>query len=532
MSIVVSNIRLPLDSWAGDAYDAAIERLSVPRGLVSSISVYKRSFDARHGKISVIYSVLLDIPGDLEDKILSDKSVFYVRKKAEKLEISPKGSHPLESPPVIIGFGPAGMFAGLMLAKHGYRPVILEKGPSIDERDKHVAGFFGGGCLDPKANVQFGEGGAGTYSDGKLTTRISDERCELVLNELVAHGAPKEILVNAKPHIGTDLLKDVIKSIRREILSAGGEIRFSTEATGFRTDRSSVSAVITEEGAIPCRILILSVGHSARETFPQLLKSGVFLSSKPFAVGVRIEHPQERIDRALYGGHAGNKILPPAEYALTAQVNGRACYSFCMCPGGSVIAAASEQGGVVTNGMSLHHRNGRNANSAVVVSVNPDDFGSVDPLSGVNFQRKIEQAAFAAGGGNYAAPCVRAGDFLGAAARDNGFEISPTYPRGVKFCGIDDIFPDFVTETIRLSLLQFDKKISGFASSGSFLTAPETRTSSPVRIGRKANTLESVTVSGIIPCGEGAGYAGGIMSAAVDGIKAAERIMEEYKPLI
>ncbi|MCX7615087.1 MAG: hypothetical protein N2Z65_04970 [Clostridiales bacterium] len=530
MSIIISGLRLPLESDDYEAFSLALSRAGLLKSDVRSLSIYKRSFDARHGKITKVLSVLINAP-EVENEIISRASKSEVRKKAEPYRIIPKGKKTLSTPPVIIGFGPAGIFAGLMLAKHGYRPIILEKGSEISRRDQAVSDFFSRGSLDETSNIQFGEGGAGTYSDGKLTTRISDERCELVLSELCNHGAPEEILQLSKPHIGTDLLKEIIKSIRREILSLGGEIRFSTEVTDFEIRDNALCAIKTGEEKITCEKAILAIGHSSRNTFEKLLKSGVSISQKSFAVGLRIEHRQDAINRAMYGKYADHPILPPAEYNLTDYQNGRSCYSFCMCPGGSVVAAASEEGTVVVNGMSLHARNGENANSAIVVSVTPEDFESNHPLSGVSFQRKIERSAFTLGGENYFAPCQLVGDFIkGIPSKKSGM-ITPSYPIGVTFCDLSGIFPDFISDTIRKSLIIFDKKIKGFGFEEALLTAPETRTSSPVRIVRNQETMESITVSNLIPCGEGAGYAGGIISAAVDGIRAAERIMEEYKPL-
>ncbi len=531
MSILVSGIRLPLESEEEEALKKAMDRVSVSKDSVLSASVYRRSVDARHGKITKVYSVLLDIPG-LEDAVLSETGGTDVRRKAEPFRAAPTGTKTLSAPPVIVGFGPAGIFAGLVLSKNGYRPVILEKGPELKSRDRSVAAFFDGGPLDEDANVQFGEGGAGAYSDGKLTTRISDERCEYVLAELFGHGAPPEILRNAKPHIGTDLLKNVIKSIRQEILTFGGEIRFHSEVRDFLINRSKLFAVKTDDETIPCETAVLAIGHSARPTFVRLMNAGVLLMQKSFAVGVRIEHRQEAVDRAMYGKYAGHPMLPPAEYALTSRQNGRPCYTFCMCPGGSVVAAASEGDSVVVNGMSMHKRNGENANSAVVVAVSPEDFPSEDPMAGVAFQREIERTAFKLCGGDYKAPCQLVGDFLRGVAPIRFGSVAPTYPRGVTLCDLSAVFPGFVVDALRPSLIEFDHKLKGFASEDSLLTAPETRTSSPVRIVRQPETLECVSVSGLIPCGEGAGYAGGIMSAAVDGIRAAERIMAEYKPII
>lgn len=529
MSIIVPNIRLPLDSSDLEAVEIARQELVLPRGQLLGASIYKKSLDARHGKIHKILSVRMDVLGN-EDEILDKNQSIGAKKTAKAKAFSPSGQKLLSNRPVIIGFGPAGIFAALVLAQQGYCPLVLEKGPPVSRRDEAVDDFLQGGKLDKDANIQFGEGGAGTYSDGKLTTRISDERCEFVLDTLVKHGAPEEIKMLSKPHIGTDLLKKVLQSIRKEILDLGGEVRFMSEVTDFRIDGGELRSVATKEEYIPCDIAVLAIGHSARETYERLLSRSVFMEAKPFALGVRIEHLQEAINRAMFGKYVGHPELPPAEYMLTAQLGGRACYSFCMCPGGSVIAAASEEGHVVTNGMSFHARDMENANSALVVPVTPNDFHAEGPLAGIEFQRLYEKKAFDQGGGDYRAPCQKVGDFLAQKSSDSFGQIKPTYPCGVQMGDVSRVLPSFVPEILRQALVAFDKKLRGFSAPDALLTAVESRTSSPVRITRKRETMDGVNVKGMIPCGEGAGYAGGIMSAAVDGIRAAERIMAEYHP--
>ncbi|MGN1030600.1 MAG: NAD(P)/FAD-dependent oxidoreductase, partial [Butyricicoccaceae bacterium] len=427
-----------------------------------------------------------------------------------------------------IGMGPAGLFAAYMLAKNGYRPLVFERGQCIPERDRTIAAFHAGAPLRTESNIQFGEGGAGAYSDGKLTTRVNDPKAELVIQTFLRHGAPEEIGRAAKPHIGTDVLKQVVVSMREEIIRLGGEVHFEQALTGICAKDGRLTAVRVGEQTIPCEQLILAIGHSARDTFEALYRQGVPFEPKPFSVGARIEHPQELIDRGLYGALAGHPALPPASYNLSWREGGRGCYSFCMCPGGQVVAAQSEQHSIVTNGMSYHARDGRNANSAVVVSVSPEDFPSRDALAGIAFQRKIERAAYRMSG-SYRAPCQRVGDFLEGRPTRRAGSVQPTYPLGVEYGDISGCLPLFVTEMMRGGLRRFGKKLRGFDLADALLTAPETRTSSPVRIPRTEERY-STKMTGLIPCGEGAGYAGGIMSAAVDGIACAAAVMQRYRP--
>jgi uncharacterized FAD-dependent dehydrogenase len=532
MALIVKNIRLPLESDESDAFDAALKRLGISRSRVESIYTAKTSLDARHrGRVALVCSVGVELAQGEETlaRKLSDAlppSEFSYREKAEYRLVP--GTAKLCGRPVVAGFGPAGMFAGLVLARLGYRPLIVERGEDVDTRVKRVQGFWHGGTLDTESNVQFGEGGAGTFSDGKLTTRINDLRCETVLQELVAHGAPPEVLRLAKPHIGTDRLRGVVRAIREEIVRCGGEVRFGAKLEGLRVRSGRLEAVGVGGAWLPAGALILAVGHSARDTFQMLLDSGVMLVPKPFSAGVRIEHLQSEIDRGLYGPLAGHPRLPKGEYQLSYRSGGRAVYTFCMCPGGTVVAAASEAGGVVTNGMSLHARDGVNANAALVVAVSPEDFGH-GPLDGVHFQRTLEQAAFTAGGSNYRAPVQTVGDFLQGGGQYREGPVAPSYPVGVTPCRLDRLLPGFISEMLTAGLQTFGRKLPGYAAPDAVLTGVETRTSSPVRIPRDEN-CEASGIRGLYPCGEGAGYAGGIVSASVDGLRCAEAVVAEFAP--
>ncbi len=426
---------------------------------------------------------------------------------------------------VIAGFGPAGMFAALTLAEYGFEPLVIERGACVDERVQIVNNFWTKAQLDPSTNVQFGEGGAGTFSDGKLTTRIKDPLCRHVLEKLVEFGAPEEILIKAKPHIGTDRLRKVVKNIREKVIELGGKVRFNSVLTDFDTENGKIKSVtINGSEVIPCDALILAIGHSARDTFEMLYNKKIFLEPKPFSVGARIEHKQSDVNRSLYGKHWNNSNLPQGEYQLSYRSGERAVYTFCMCPGGTVVPSSSETETVVTNGMSEFARDGENANSALVVSVSPEDFGG-DPLDGVKFAREIERKAYMLAGKNYSAPASTVGSFLEGKGSMHGAEVMPTYAIGVTECNFDGLFPKQVTEMMRIGLNIFSRKMKCFGNRNAVLTAPETRTSSPVRITRNEN-MTSLSVDGMYPCGEGAGYAGGIMSAAVDGVKCALKIIE------
>ena len=526
--LLVRDIRLPLSAGEDEAVARALKIAGLRRADVAGAGIAKLSVDARRGKPSLVYTVALT-PAEGGAQRSFEHCAPCVSVVEPAVFCVQNGTQRLEHPPVVCGLGPAGLFAALLLARQGFGPIVLERGPAVEQRAAAVERFIKTGILDETANIQFGEGGAGTFSDGKLTTRIHDPLCAFVTGTLLAHGAPPEISFRQKPHIGTDVLRGVIVSLRREIESLGGQVRFCTPLTGLRLQGGRLCAVRTPAGEIPCEALVLAPGHSARDTFSMLDETGFLLHAKPFSVGFRAEHLQSRIEEGLYHEAAGHPALPRGEYQLSAHVGARCVYTFCMCPGGSVAAAASEAGRVVTNGMSFHARDGKNANAAVVVSVSEADFGG-DARKAIAFQRTLEQRAFAAGGGGYAAPAENIASFLAGAGTLRVTSVQPTYPRGVSACSLGTLLPEELSESLRAGLSVFARRLPGYTAPEAVLTGLETRTSSPVRLARGGDG-QSTEVPGVWPCGEGAGYAGGIMSAAVDGLRAAEHIARMYCPV-
>lgn len=511
MNIKVDNIIMPLDHSLDEVFQEAAKKAFIKEVNILERKILRRSVDARKNHVLINYAVFFK----LRKKIKPNKFAKEVAEE-ERLKFKPCE---WSFRPYIIGMGPAGLFAAYYLAKCGLCPIVIERGTDVYKRKATVEDFAKGGELDTECNIQFGEGGAGTFSDGKLTTRINDKICNFVLDIFHAHGAPEEILYYAKPHIGTDVLIDVIASMRREIINLGGEIRFNSHLDDVKIKNGKLEEIVVNGIAHECKCLILAIGHSARDTYEMLFKKGVHLTAKPFAIGVRIEHLQEFIDVAQYGKLAGHKNLGAADYRLTYNGDARNCFSFCMCPGGTVVAAASEEYGVVVNGMSNHARDGKNANSALIVNVTEKDFDGV--LGGIEFQRRYERSTFNFGG-EYFAPVQQTVDFLDGKVSSSFADVAPTYPRGTVFADLSACLPPFVAQTLQDGIRSFDRKIEGFIDN-SILTGVETRTSAPVRILRDSN-MESVNVKGLYPIGEGAGYAGGIMSSAVDGIKASIKL--------
>ena len=524
---LLSGIRAPFDAPESDIIQQAETKMKRACGSSAAglhFRLYKKSFDARRREnILQVCSVLVMSDRSLDLAPAPDLRPFEVA--VPHVE---RGGAPLSAPPLVVGMGPAGLFAALMLAEQGYAPVLIDRGDDVDTRATLTERFRTGGPLDTESNVQFGAGGAGTFSDGKLVTRVNDPLCNYVLERLVAFGAPADILVKAKPHVGTDILRRVVAAVLDRITSLGGRVLYRTRLEDFE-ERGDTVTVATTRGTFAAGALLLAVGHSARDTFALFARRGLMLAPKPFSVGVRIEHLRAHIDRALYGRFAGHPALGPAEYALSDTTGERGVYTFCMCPGGQVVTAASEEGGVVVNGMSCHARDGVNSNAALAVTVDPADVGR-DISRAIAFQRDLERAAYAAGGGNYVAPVETVGDFLGAYRATAPSTVQPTYGGGrVRVADLAAFLPDFITRGLQNGLRSFDRKLTGFADPSAVLTGVETRTSSPLRILRDEQRT-AVGTRFIYPVGEGAGYAGGITSAALDGLYTALAVMARFAP--
>ena len=525
----LTEIRLPLDHSSDELQSAILNRLKITADALHSYTVARRGFDARkRNAIVAVYSLDVDVINEAE--LLQTFSDDHHIKPTPDTEYKFVTHAPenLKTRPVIVGTGPCGFMAGLLLAQMGFKPLILERGQEVRQRTKDTWALWREHKLNPESNVQFGEGGAGTFSDGKLHTQIKDPRFLgiKVLQEFVKAGAPEEILHISKPHVGTFRLVSMVEKIREEIVSLGGEFRFDSRVTDIDIDDGQVRAVVLDGGErIESDHIILAIGHSARDTFEMLYQRGVYVEAKSFSIGFRIEHPQSIIDQCRYGKFAGHADLGAADYKLVHHCkNGRSVYSFCMCPGGTVVASTSEEGCVVTNGMSQYSRNERNANSGVVVGITPADFPNDNPLAGIELQRELESKSFVLGGSNYDAPAQLVGDFLKAQPSSELGSVQPSYTPGVNLTDLSTALPDYAIEAIREALPAFDRKIKGFAMNDAVLTAAETRTSSPVRIKRNRDDYQSINTKGLYPAGEGAGYAGGILSAAVDGIEVAEAV--------
>jgi len=523
--IRIGSIKAALDEDLSDLKALCARKLRIDAGHIKSVKLSKKSVDARK-KSDVHFVLSLDIETDNEAFLLKRlKNAASVKEYVYNIEAVKSGC----KRPVIVGFGPAGMYAALVLALSGARPIVLERGYDVDTRCEKVEKFCSEGKLDSECNVQFGEGGAGTFSDGKLTTGIKDKRIGWVTERLVEFGAPEEIRYLAKPHIGTDKLREVVKKLRKKVISLGGTVEFGARFCGYETSGGSIRSVTYEQDSelftIEADNVILATGHSARDVFQLLYENEVSLSQKVFAVGVRIEHLRKDIDKAMYGDFAGHPALKAADYKLAVHLpDGRSLYTFCMCPGGYVMAASSEEKRIAVNGMSCFARDAENSNSALLVNIDTSDYNSEHPLAGMYFQREIEEKAFIAGGSDYSAPAITVGAFMDRTSCEDFGKVKPSYRPAVRIASPEDYLPDFVCDTLRQGLKEMGKKIAGFDSPDAVLTGVESRSSSPVRINRNEH-LNSVSVRGLYPCGEGAGYAGGIITAAVDGMKCAEEVI-------
>ena len=536
---LIGGIRVPVDAGEEDIVKAAKGKMKREGVSTSSLHfrLFKKSVDARRrDEIRFECTVLAEAEnGGIH---LSEGQIKRLGIRAlEEESVTPViGQAVMSAPPLVVGMGPAGLFAALLLAQNGYAPILIDRGGSVEERAEAVAAFRAAGRLDPECNIQFGAGGAGTFSDGKLITRIHDPKCAFVLKTLADFGAPRDILVQAKPHVGTDLLRIVVSNLLCEIERLGGRVIYHCCMKDFERLSDGTLRVKTNQGELVCGAMIMAIGHSSRDTYESLIQKGFAMEQKPISVGVRTEHLQSWLDFALYGDFAGHPNLGHAEYSLSDTRGGRGVYTFCMCPGGEVVAAASEEGGLVVNGMSYHARSNPNANAAVAVSVYPSD---IEPLNGnpllgsIAFQRSIERAAYRAGGGDYYAPIMTMGDFLSGKRGSEPTTVLPSYRDGkVRISDFESIFPTFVLEGLRRGFDNFGKKIKGYDAPEAVLTAAETRTSAPLRILRDPETLQAVGENLVYPCGEGAGYAGGITSAGVDGVRCALALMARFAPTL
>ena len=530
-TLLVANIKLPINASFEEAFSVALGKLKKCgfKFRDSSCRIFRRSVDARkRAEVHFVYSVA--VTASFSNLELKDRTDITVLEDARPQVV--RGAATLNARPMVVGMGPCGLFAALLLAREGYKPIIIDRGGSVKDRTIARGIFNSRRVLNTESNVQFGAGGAGTFSDGKLVTRINDPLSAYVLDTLVDFGASESIKYIAKPHVGTDVLAEVVDRILVEIESLGGEVLYNTKLIDFTSSAGEIMSVKTTAGDFAVGVLILAIGHSARDTYSLLLSKNLSIEAKAFSVGMRIEHLAEDIDKALYGNFAGHKALGHAEYNLSHDTNHRGVYTFCMCPGGEVVASSSEEGGLVVNGMSNSARDGVNSNSAVVCSIFREDYGST-PEKAINFQREIEKRAFAAGRTPYFAPIITVGDFLTDKISHEPLRVTPTYMGGasVTLARPETYLPDFVCQSIKGALIAFDKRIPGFASADAVLTGAETRTSAPVRILRDSTTHLAIGYKNLYPAGEGAGYAGGITSAAIDGLKTALSVIAKYKPL-
>ncbi len=528
---LVTGISLPLEADEGEAFKIAgseLKRAGINPARLR-FRIYRKSVDARKkDSIKLVYSVAAqsDGPVSFNAEALLKRGISLLG--SEEIEVE-KGSEFADAPPMVVGMGPAGLFCALLLAENGYSPIIIDRGDNVSERCGVNRRFIESGALDTESNIQFGAGGAGTFSDGKLLTRVNDARISYILRRFCDFGAPEAIMTDAKPHIGTDLLVGVVDRMLTRIEELGGQVIYRCRLDGIKENSDRTVSALTSKGEIVCSALILATGHSARDTYSMLMKSGYSVAPKAFSVGVRVEHRREDIDSALYGRFAGHEKLGAAEYHLSDTKEERGVYTFCMCPGGEIVAGASEEGGVVVNGMSNFRRDGENSNSAVLASVFREDYGDT-PIGAIEFQQKLERAAFLAGGSDYSAPAQTLVDFMNGCGGTPFSRIKPTYREGrVTLARVDSLFPENIANTLRRGFASFDKKLSGFAAPDAVITGVETRTSAPVRLLRNED-MTAVGHSLVYPCGEGAGYAGGITSSALDGVRAALAIMKRFAP--